>query len=1317
MRFGGLNLYLRLSHLLFDYKRKFKKKNSVKRFWWAGKIVLLELFLIIVFLPLFLIFSPKKIKWGDFVFPRGFGKKKNIKNYIFRRRAGLTAFFGVIGIFAIKILFTGVISFFLLGGHSVLAATQSWNFDTPGNYTYDSAKIEITGGVARLKSTDSVQSGNTTNSGFDTDSSGWTFVGTWSQPGGTSNAGAHSASGGNPGGYINITLDGKKSNTFAAYWYQAFTTTVNNPDTATLDLDWIISAFDAAGLSSYHIYAFVDTTSGNPSLGTEVWDSGNITGTTSWASISQIDISSKVPTAGIYYVKVAAYAVYAAVAANGGQISGFDNAVVNWSKTTTGYATDRPTINPTTSLSPGDIASWDSFTEVATKNGGEIYYQLSDDDGATWQYWNGSSWASAGASNYNIASVINTNISSFSVANDKIIWKAFLESNGTQQVTLDSVSINYTIATPNTAPSVSSVSASQRTDGGKLVDIDYTLTDAESDGLSLAAYEYSLTGDFTGEEAAMTPASGDPSHDGISGLSSSAGGVGHTFVWDAGTDLAGTEDSSVYVRIRANDGSLNSNYTNSSAFALDASAPSGLSSFSKFSSTPTQATVQWSSGISDNNFNHYEIWHGANQSDVVNRTGTAQEWDQNDDANLNTISTTQTVVTGISITGNYYMKIWAIDNYGNEATLSEINVYEAPGNDTPSILGLSASQRTNGSGLVDISYSMQDDESEASTLVAYEYSLTGAFSGEEASLTPATGDPSHDGVLNLSSSAGGVGHTFVWNAGADLINIEDASVYVRLRANDGTENGDYATSPAFDVDTKAPSGLVALVKSSGTANQVTLNWYNAATDNNFSHYEIWHGANQSDVVNRTGTAQEWDNTDDPNLTTASTVSTIITGLSVTASYYMKIWAIDDFGSEQTVNSINVYEAGDVVTDTPDDGTVIISKHLLPQKPVLPNKPTLNTVSSPTELTQIVISGFAEPTNSIDLYNNKDELLFRLDSPTDAFGKFKQTIVFKEGRYTLKAKAVDSDGDVSEFSDSISFIIDISAPNAPVVLSHENNESIINRTPLLFGTAEPLTDLEIIFNENKFDKKIDNSGTWSFAIPEELTLSDGVHIFEFKLTDIMGHESKTTILKLNVITPAPIEPKIIEPIAPAEPEAPKGIVESIISKFTPKPKPEFKPDTPQIEVEPEVLDVLEIPSLPAPKISKIESPANNIFSFNGSSLPNEDIIVYINSEKTLLYRTKSNSEGLWDIHHSQEIIELAPGEHSIFAISINEKAKVKSSPSPIEIFTIKKNYWVLALSYINFQTTILAIVVLLFSVLFIYRARRPKPAQNPVQINQ
>jgi len=108
-----------------------------------------------------------------------------------------------------------------------------------------------------------------------------------------------------------------------------------------------------------------------------------------------------------------------------------------------GYATDNPAIVPNTPHSITALTNWYSF--AADNSGtGTVYYQLSNDGGTTWYYWNagGGTWSVAGANDYSLEEDINDNISTFP-AGGSITVQAFLESNGSQPVLLDEVVVAY----------------------------------------------------------------------------------------------------------------------------------------------------------------------------------------------------------------------------------------------------------------------------------------------------------------------------------------------------------------------------------------------------------------------------------------------------------------------------------------------------------------------------------------------------------------------------------------------------------------------------------------------------------------------------------------------------------------------------------------------------------------------------------------------------------------------------------------------------------------------------------------------------------
>jgi hypothetical protein len=316
--------------------------------------------------------------------------------------------------------------------------TKTWPFTTDSNYTYNASDIEVTSGQAQLlASGGGLASGNTTNSDVDANFTGWTYN-DWDQGGGEVDVtGTWHASSGNPTGWLDVDIPSGRRDELGGYWVQSFDTTVDGP-TATVNFDWLVNDYDP-NPETLQLYVFVDSGSGSPIVGQEVWSSGEITSVSSWASVGPVDVSSKLPTSGTYYVKIAVW-VETPSSNTGSFVIGYDNIILNWSESSS-YPTDEPSINPVVVHDATSVDNWTSFSETATKNGGEIYYQLSD-DGSTWQYWNGSSWTTAGASNYNIATDVNTNISSFATTTGQIMFKAHLESDGTQLVQLDEISIS-----------------------------------------------------------------------------------------------------------------------------------------------------------------------------------------------------------------------------------------------------------------------------------------------------------------------------------------------------------------------------------------------------------------------------------------------------------------------------------------------------------------------------------------------------------------------------------------------------------------------------------------------------------------------------------------------------------------------------------------------------------------------------------------------------------------------------------------------------------------------------------------------------------
>ena len=114
-----------------------------------------------------------------------------------------------------------------------------------------------------------------------------------------------------------------------------------------------------------------------------------------------------------------------------------------WTQSGSSYPARGPGGSSIQLLGGSCLISWDGFSEDAVKNGGEIYYQLSDNDGSSWKYWNGSTWQTT-AGSYTTAVDVASHLGAFPTTQGKLLFRAFLDGDGSQQMSLDSVTVDYT---------------------------------------------------------------------------------------------------------------------------------------------------------------------------------------------------------------------------------------------------------------------------------------------------------------------------------------------------------------------------------------------------------------------------------------------------------------------------------------------------------------------------------------------------------------------------------------------------------------------------------------------------------------------------------------------------------------------------------------------------------------------------------------------------------------------------------------------------------------------------------------------------------
>ncbi|MFW5857092.1 MAG: LamG-like jellyroll fold domain-containing protein, partial [Planctomycetota bacterium] len=151
------------------------------------------------------------------------------------------------------------------------------------------------------------------------------------------------------------------------------------------------------------------------------------------------------------------------------------------------FPTNNPRVLPLAGQAyPGYLTG---FVETAgAGNQGEVTYQISHDNGATWSWWNGATWASTvqGYTQSNTAAVVHANIDSFYEVRGAgtLRWRAFLHApDGRKVVELDNVRLSYSpggvqVTAPNAGAAVFYVTGDH--------DITWTTTGAVSGNWDLA---------------------------------------------------------------------------------------------------------------------------------------------------------------------------------------------------------------------------------------------------------------------------------------------------------------------------------------------------------------------------------------------------------------------------------------------------------------------------------------------------------------------------------------------------------------------------------------------------------------------------------------------------------------------------------------------------------------------------------------------------------------------------------------------------------------------------------------------------------------
>ncbi len=324
---------------------------------------------------------------------------------------------------------------------------------------------------------------------------------------------------------------------------------------------------------------------------------------------------------------------------------------------TTPYTSDPQTVRPNSAVFTSGVLQWDSLASSETANGGSLNYRLSSDGGTTWQYWNGSAWTTSSAlTEVNPIATITANVSSFDVTTDGFMWQAVLDGDGTQQATLNSVTLvgSEDATAPNPPSSLTALdqsggSVSLTTDTWYNYATPYFSWSGATDpgGSGIEGYYV-----YFGTDNTATPSTAGTFQ------------VGTTF-----TPSSMTSNSTYYLRIQARDNAQNvSSIYAPFNYQYDGTAPTNPSSLTALPPgyTATNSyTFYWTNDATDTS--------GSGVAGYQYSINGTSSW-----SSTIAVGTTQTTLTDIANEGPNTLYMRTIDNTGNvTSTYKQVNFYFA----------------------------------------------------------------------------------------------------------------------------------------------------------------------------------------------------------------------------------------------------------------------------------------------------------------------------------------------------------------------------------------------------------------------------------------------------------------------------------------------------------------------------------------------------------------------------------------------------------------------------------------------------------------
>ena len=1042
-------------------------------------------------------------------------------------------------------------------------------------------------------------------------------------------------------------------------------------------------------------------------------------------------------------------------------------------------------IQPVSSLVVSDLIRWTGFIETASKNGGEIYYQLSDDGGATWYYWQTDKWKEANSKNQrNIAAVVNNNIEQFPTTSGQIMFKAYLVGACTDSIQLIDVTITYDqveqesasirITSPNGGESLTAGSTSTikwlSTKASDTVAIEYSKDNFIEDvnviadsAANLGTYDWVVPSDasttvklrifdladktiqdisdanFTIVTPAMGPVSQWP--------------FDHT-VGCAATDIGDNNPGTLSPECSTNSPVWSAGIVNNALsfdgiddyVAVDSAAnlnPGGsltLSAWVRWNINPTTGN-KWASIINRGGDNRYRLQHNATNTafQFGLTTSAGGKWMDSNTAPVQGVwylvvatydgQTMKLYVNGAlensrQLTGDiadivgplhigsfvnsgrfFNGKIDEVGLWNRALSASEVGELYLVANDTAPTVVISPDAKQADDGYVYLYYTVSDAENDFVDLSPFEYSATGSFSGEEAPLTGVTDNPKHDGVSTLSSSPTGIEHTFVWNVAADLPDLVNRTVYIRLRPTDGIASGEFVEGKALVIDTQKPAITNLSAKQAVGSNHLVIG-YSLSDTSDALNVEL-------DISEDSGAT--WTVTD------TSVTGNIGTGLTSGIGQEI-IWDAGTDFSDRDESDLRVRlratdayhnvsqqaESSDLAVDTKspvglgklqgvsaNDSSIVWSWAPVSAESHFnhyeiwysDNQAELQSAPKPVNIWDgSNDSGLANigTTSSIITGLGPVTLYYAKIWAIDDFGNRSTTDEAQLATISVTSGGGGGGGTGGSVSDTV-------APFKPIL---DQPQTPVTKAEVRYsGTAEPNSSIELYVDGQRIGLRVKANST-SGVFTGTITLGEGEHKLSVTAADATGNISEKSDTRTVVID---FTAALGTPIVPEEPTPP----ETTSTPGTPIQEIPIIPETlaaTENQIFAEVADAKESSVLPTPQIAKITSVSlGNDITIAGTGIPNSRVVTFIRSERAVAYQTTVNEDGNWSINHSQTDIELTDGDHEVYALTLDTDSQIKSQSSEVKTFSVKKNRLAVLFSYFDLTTTLLTVLLALIGI--------------------